>query len=101
MRIDGFEGGSVKINGFYENAGTAKLVLLPLILRAPLTPKGEQPHDKESKEQGGKLHENVDYLDSIGNFLQFVATVALLFYGKVYVLWCLTIRIQNGCVAPG
>jgi hypothetical protein len=51
MRIDGFEGGSVKINGFYENAGTAKLVLLPLILRAPLTPKGEQPH-------GQSRHEN-------------------------------------------
>jgi len=45
IRIDGLEGGSVKINGFcYLNSGTAKLVLLPVNLRAPLTPKGEQPH---------------------------------------------------------
>ena len=48
MRIDGLEGGSVKSNGF-QNEGAARLVLLPLILHAPLTPKGEQPHGQSSK----------------------------------------------------
>jgi hypothetical protein len=43
IRIDGLEEGSVKSNGF-QNEGAARLVLLPLNLRAPLTPKGEQPH---------------------------------------------------------